>query len=153
LVEEYGDPGAGRTPAKAFIPPGSPWARLAEILERTSNQCVELLGKTPNLISREDVIVKFGPRGPTTNQRFDYLVLRHEDQAEGSVTLEEYRTGKMSGAAPVLSRGSANAWVLFHPGNLNESRFRYLGHQVLNGHSAAVVGFAQIPGKAKFPGM
>jgi hypothetical protein len=27
-----------------------------------------------------------------------------------------------------------------------------LGHQVLNGHSAAVVGFAQIPGKAKFPG-
>jgi len=143
---------AAKIPELRGLEPAHDQDRLAEILEHTSNRCVELLGKTPNLISREDVIVKFGPRGPTTSQQFDYLVLRHEDQAEGSVTLEEYRTGKMSGAAPVLSRGSANAWVLFHPGNLNESRFRYLGHQVLNGHSAAVVGFAQIPGKAKFPG-
>jgi poly(3-hydroxybutyrate) depolymerase len=133
------------------LEPARDQERLGKILERTSNGCVDLLGKTPNLISRENVIVKFGTRGPNTKEQFDYLVLRHENEANGSVTLEEYRTSKTGAAAPVISRGSANAWVLFHPGNLNESRFRYMGHQILNGRATAVVGFSQIPEKAKFP--
>jgi len=42
--------------------------------------------------------------------------------------------------------------VLFHPGNLVESRFRFLGHQRMDGHATLVLAFAQIPDKVKFPG-
>ena len=66
--------------------------------------------------------------------------------------LEEYRTDKAKTGAAPLSQGSANAWVLFHPGNLAESRFRYLGRQRMDGHSTVVLAFAQSPHKAKFPG-
>jgi hypothetical protein len=35
---------------------------------------------------------------------------------------------------------------------LHESRFRYLGHQHMDGHATIVVAFAQIPDKVRFPG-
>jgi predicted esterase len=134
------------------LEPSSSQGGLAELLRHSSEGCVELLNKTPNLISREDVTVKFGSRGPVSNEHFDFLVLRHENAADGEVTLEEYRTDNTGAAKPVLSRGGANAWVMFHPGNLDESRFRYLGRQAMNGHSTAVVGFTQIPDRVKYPG-
>lgn len=123
---------------------------LTELLKKTSDKSLDLLRRMPNVISRENVEIKVEPRGPTTHQQFDYLVLRHE--ASGVVTLDEYRSEKKKTATLVLSQGAANAWVLFHPGNLAESRFRYLGQQEMDGHATVVLGFAQIPDKVKFPG-
>jgi predicted esterase len=123
---------------------------LTELLKKTGDKSLDLLRRMPNVISRENVEIKVEPRGPTAHQQFDYLVLRHE--ASGVVTLDEYRTDKTKAVTPVLSQGAANAWVLFHPGNLVESRFRYLGRQDMDGHATVVLGFAQIPDKVKFPG-
>lgn len=123
---------------------------LAELVKKTSNKSLDLLTKMPNVISREDVTIEFGSRHLTAHQHFEYLVLRYE--GDGAVTLDEYRTDKSKNEAAPLSHGSANAWVLFHPGNLAESRFRYLGRQHIDGHNTMVLAFAQIPEKVKFPG-
>jgi poly(3-hydroxybutyrate) depolymerase len=123
---------------------------LANILEKTADKCGELLARMPNVISQESVTTTVEPRGPTRQQEFEYLVLRHE--GKGEVTLDEYRTGKGKTRGEPLSQGSVNAWVLFHRGNLGESRFRFLGRQRMDGHATVVLGFAQIPDKVKFPG-
>src|SRR5450631_2577403 len=134
------------------LDPVSDQQSLPEFLKKTGDKTLELLGKMPNVISHESVVIKVEPKGPTTYQHFDYLVLRHEDEANGVVTLDEYRTDKTQPANSPLSQGTANAWVLFHPGNLDESRFRYLGRQRMEGHATAVLVFAQTAGKVKFPG-
>ncbi len=130
--------------------PASDQQPLTELLKKASDKSLDLLRRMPNVISRENVEIKVEPRGPTAHQQFDYLVLRHE--ASGVVTLDEYRTDKKKALTPVLSQGAANAWVLFHPANLVESRFRYLGRQNMDGHATVVLGFAQIPDRVKFPG-
>lgn len=122
---------------------------LEEILRKTADKTLDLLRKMPNVISQESVVTEVEPRGPTYRQQFEYLVLRHD--ANGEVSLDEYRTGKQQKSAVPLSQGSVNAWVLFHPGNLGESRFRLLGRQRMDGHATFVLGFAQIPEKVKFP--
>jgi predicted esterase len=123
---------------------------LPDLLKKTSDKSLELLKKMPNVISHESVDTKIEPRGRTWHQQFEYLVLRHE--TNGEVMLDEYRTDKANTGSVPLAQGVANSWVLFHPGNLTESRFRYLGHQRMDGHSTFVLAFAQIPDKVKFPG-
>jgi poly(3-hydroxybutyrate) depolymerase len=123
---------------------------LAEILKKTGDKSLDLLRRMPNVISHESVVTKIEPRGQSWHQQFEYLVLRHE--GTGEVTLDEYRTDKANTGNAPLSQGTANAWVLFHPGNQFESRFRYLGRQRLDGHATMVLAFAQIPDKVKFPG-
>ncbi len=123
---------------------------LPEILQKTADKSLDLLKKMPNVISHEKVATEVEPRGPSWQQQFEYLVLRHD--ASGEVALDEYRTGKHTSDPAPLSQGTVNAWVLFHPANLAESRFRYLGRQRTDGHATLVLAFAQIPEKVKFPG-
>ncbi len=122
---------------------------LPEILKKTGDKSLDLLRRMPNVISHESVVTKIEPRGQTWHQQFEYLVLRHE--GTGEVMLDEYRTDKAKTGTAPLSQGTANAWVLFHPGNLVESRFRYLGRQRMDGHTVIVLAFAQVPDKVKFP--
>jgi hypothetical protein len=121
-----------------------------EILKKTGDKSLDLLRRMPNVISHESVVTKIEPRGQTWHQQFEYLVLRHE--GTGEVMLDEYRTDKANTGNTPLSQGTANAWVLFYPGNLVESRFRYLGRQRMDGHATVVLAFTQIPDKVKFPG-
>lgn len=123
---------------------------LADILKKTGDRSLDLLKRMPNVICHENVVTKLKPRGRSWHQQFEYLVLRHE--AAGEVTLEEYRTDKANSGIAPLTRGTANAWVLFHPGNRPESRFRFLGRQLVEGHRMLVLAFAQIPDKVKSPG-
>jgi hypothetical protein len=75
------------------------------------------------------------------------------------VRLEEYRTDKHgrrladgNGAgAGTFAYGFINDWLRFYPGDRNESRFRYLGRQEIDGRKALVVAFAQTPGSIKYP--
>jgi poly(3-hydroxybutyrate) depolymerase len=122
---------------------------LPDLLQKTADKSVDLLRRMPNVISHESVVTEVEPQGPTWRQQFEYLVLRRDEN--GEVTLDEYRTNKGKTSRSPLSQGSVNAWVLFHPGNLAESRFRYLGRQQMDGHTAVVIAFAQIPDKVKFP--
>ncbi|SPF33008.1 Poly(3-hydroxybutyrate) depolymerase (modular protein) [Candidatus Sulfotelmatobacter kueseliae] len=132
------------------LDPAPDQQRLAELLKKTGDKSLDLLRRMPNVISHESVVTKIEPRGPTWHQQFEYLVLRHE--ANSDVTLDEFRTDKAKTGAAPLSQGAANAWIVFHPGNLAESRFRYLGRQRMDGHATIVLAFAQIPDKVKFPG-
>ena len=125
---------------------------LPQLLKKIGDKTLDLMGKMPDVISHEQVTVRAEPRGPTTHEQYDYLVLRHDDASKGVVTLDEYRTQNGKTGASPISQGGANKWVLFHPGNLIESRFRLLGAQRIDGHATIVVAFAQIPGKVRFPG-
>jgi hypothetical protein len=124
--------------------------QLADLLEKTSDKCQYLLRRPPNAISRESVVTDIEPRGPSSREQSEYMVLHHD--TNGAVTLDEYPTDKGKPGTSPLSQGTANLWVLFHPGNLVESRFRYLGRQQMNGHHTFVLLFAQIPDRVKFPG-
>jgi len=123
---------------------------LAELLKKIGAKSLDLLQRMPNVISHESVVTKVEPRGPTFHQKFEYLVLRHD--TNGVAVLEEFRTDKAKTGATPLAEGSANTWVMFHPGNLHESRFRALGRQRMDGHATIVVAFAQIPEQVRFPG-
>jgi hypothetical protein len=132
------------------VDPAPDQEMLAEILQKTSDKTLDLLKRMPNIISQERVETKTEPLGTAWRQQFEYLVLRHE--VNGSVLLEEYRTSKEKKSSAPSSQGAVNAWVMFHPANLPESRFRYLGRQRMDGHDTFVLAFAQIPAKVKFPG-
>ena len=123
---------------------------LSDILKKTGDQSLNLLKRMPNVICHEKVLTKAKPRGPSWHQQFEYLVLRHV--AAGEISLDEYRTDKTNSGTAPLTRGNANSWVLFYPGNLVQSRFRFLGHQRMEGRSTLVLAFAQIPDKVQSPG-
>jgi hypothetical protein len=139
-----------RIPELHGLEPSADQQLLADILKKTGEQSLNLLKRMPNVICHEKVFTKAEPRGPSWHQQFEYLVLRHE--TAGEIALEEYRTDKSNSGTAPLTRGNANAWVLFHRGNLAESRFRFLGHQSMDGHSTLVLAFAQIPDKVRSPG-
>lgn len=123
---------------------------LNGILTRTGETCVNLRRRTPNVISEEEVST-ITRRGLVSQQKFEYLLIS-ETTPEGFV-LKEYRTTKKDKTArSASSEGYASMWIRFYPANQHQSRFRYLGEQVINQHKAYVVGFAQIPDAVKFPG-
>jgi VWFA-related protein len=90
---------------------------------------------------------------------FDYLILFHEDPANARTTIEEYRTdpkGRAIQPGVEDSRkpqglGFADAWMLFVPSELSQSRFHYLGEQQIDEHEVFVVAFAQDPRLVEVP--
>lgn len=127
--------------------------KLTFILARAGDKCLELLQRMPNVISREEVLTKT-PHLRQGRQKFEYLIVSRK-MATG-VVLEEYRTDKHGGpmkktSAGPSSQGYASMWVRLFPGNISESRFRYLGQQEMDGHHTFVLAFAQIPNLVKFP--
>ena len=52
---------------------------------------------------------------------------------------------------PPLSQGFASMWLFFYPLNRQESTFRYLGQQKMDGRHTLVVAFAQKPGSVRLP--
>jgi hypothetical protein len=147
------------------LEPASSQEQLTYILDRAGDKCVDLLGRIPSVISREDVNSLVPEPPPLTasslepyigiqHERFDYLILS-EHTASG-IKLEEYRMQHGRPAtAPLalgqLSEGFTSEWLRLYPGNRSESRFRYLGQEMMDHHETFVLGFAQIPQSVKFP--
>jgi tetratricopeptide (TPR) repeat protein len=87
---------------------------------------------------------------------FSYRIVVRQDPVFGHV-LDEYRTDANS--QPIAdsadssddphSVGFGTTWLIFFPGNLNESRFRYLGRQKIGDRETYVLAFAQIPGRTR----
>jgi len=50
-----------------------------------------------------------------------------------------------------VTEGFASEWLRLFPGNQNQSRFRYLGRQEIDGRKTLVIAFAEIPDKVRFP--
>ena len=166
----------------AHLKPASDQAELSGLLANIGAQTVEIVRKTPNLISRESVITEQGRLKISKN--YSYLILPH---AAGSNTavFDEYRvdlaTGKkfetedVPNNAPAssdpsalnlpssfppatdvggapTSQGFATGWLNFYPVNRAQSSFRYLGQQKMDGHQTVVVAFAQKPSAVQVPG-
>ena len=84
---------------------------------------------------------------------FTYRIVRSRSASGGNV-FDEFRTdardrpidySKQKIHKP-FSIGFATTWLFFFPGNLHESRFRYLGQQSIGNYRTYVFAFAQDPG-------
>jgi VWFA-related protein len=152
-----------KVPELKGLDPATSQEQLAYILQRAGEECVRLLSRIPNIISREEVIslvptppriVSLEPYIGIQREKFDYLLLSR--QTADGIRLQEYR---MVNGRPVtgpfalgqLSQGFTSEWLRLYPANRCESRFRYLGQQRMDKHETFVVGFAQIPESVKFP--
>jgi len=146
------------------LAPATSQDQLTYILDRAGEKCIDLLSRIPNVIAREEVIslvptpprmgVSLEPYIGIQRETFEYLVL--SEHAASGIKLEEYRMvhGRPATASPALgelSQGFTSEWLRLYPGNRSESRFRYLGQQMMDQHHAFVLGFAQIPELVRFP--
>lgn len=153
--------------------------QLDSILQKTGEAINAQLPRVPNLLCREEIADETKPQisAPTsvrisgniggntmsspaasTNQwsigdwhRFDYII-RSTKEEDGSITLEETRQGGGSAKAP-RGTGFAALWMIFAPGNRDESSFRYLGTQKIDGRATQVIAFAQTPEKVRKPSL
>ena len=136
---------------------------LSSILDGVGTKILELLQNFPNTSSEEAIHQeKLGRKGAvsdTQNQKFRYLCMApRESWGPG---FREYRADfsgneaepKGSAEGFMLTKGFNSTPLFFHPSYRSESTFRYLGRQTLNGRSAYVIAFAQIPGKSHLSGI
>ncbi len=143
--------------------------QLSLVLTKVGQVAEDILGKTPNLLSHENVEQVFEMEDGTPSnskalndsrpREFDYLILFQDDPINSRIKLEEYRTDpqghpidpSIGDVRNPRSQGFATTWLLFLPSHGAESRFRYLGKQKIKEHGTFVVAFAQNPGLVQFP--
>lgn len=144
--------------------PANSQEQLSSLLDRAGEECADLLRRTPNLTSHEEVITvvpkpsragfSLEPYNGIQRQTFDYLLISHETPS--GIELREYRSvhgqpSSLDVALDVTSQGFISEWLRLYPGNRSESRFRYLGQQVIDNRQTFVLAFAQIPSAVEFP--
>jgi hypothetical protein len=150
--------------------------RLDEILQKTGATIMEQSPRVPNLVAREEIApesvptstnVVRAPRGGAIAmdsisqdpqiipdwKLYEY-VIRVDHGKDGLPIFEESRTkiDKKGAVASPQGVGFGQQWLIFSPARQNESRFRYLGGQKVNGHTTYAVAFAQQPSKVSIPG-
>jgi len=161
--------------ARAGTPALPAQDKTASILNRTGAVIADLFHKMPNLIAKEEVkeptdtvLENDLPRRsgggwmgstqqgfPITHFRTSIYTYRivHKQTPAGGDALDEFRTDahdqpigdSARNAQRPSSVGFATTWLFFLPGNLQESRFRYVGVQKIGNHETYVLAFAQIP--------
>ena len=149
--------------------------QTAFILDQTGVVIAGLFDRMPNLLAREEVRRSVTPSAASSiplaqrggeleatrnnaaaaqyeSQAYFYRIVRDLGTA-GAATLHEFRTDRYdrpiddSGRDPNSPRnvGFATSWLLFFPGNRQESHFRYLGRQKIGKRETFVIAFAQMP--------
>ncbi len=134
-------------------------SELAPVLGKVGENVEAFFKNFQNTVSvekiRQERLDREGKVHETLDQDFRYLLLAPPEKS--GLGLEEYRTSSTGiMAAPkgleggfMLTSGFASASLPFHPAYQSASAFRLLGHQTIQGQSAQVVAFAQLPQKAK----
>jgi hypothetical protein len=89
---------------------------------------------------------------------FAYRIQSTPDPKYGFL-FKEYRTNTRNESVDVSNAagsphgvGFGNSWLVFHPDNAKDLRYRFLGRQKVGKHETFVVAFAQIPGQVALPG-
>jgi hypothetical protein len=126
------------------------------ILGKTGEAIADLLHRTPNLLANEKVKVidenlNTGSKYESTTDYFYRIV--HRRNQFGSDGLAEFRTyiddnpvdDSPKNPNRLINIGFATLWLVFLPGNLGDSHFRYLGEQLIEKHETYVIAFAQKP--------
>jgi hypothetical protein len=126
------------------------------ILSKTGEMITDLLHRTPNLLADEKVVLtdqslNSGLKWQTTT---DYVYrIVHKQNSFGSDALAEFRTysndqpidNSAQNPKHLINIGFATLWLVFLPGNLHDSRFRYLGEQLVGKRMTYTLAFAQKP--------
>jgi hypothetical protein len=161
--------------ARANTPAVPARDKTAYILNEASVAIAGLYHRMPNLIAREEVkdptdttwenaMLRNGEAGwigsnqkrfPITHFRTSVYTYRivHMQTPTGGDALDEFRTDahdqpiddSAHNAQLPFSVGFATTWLLFFPGNLQQSRFRYIGNQKIDNRESYVLAFAQTP--------
>jgi hypothetical protein len=167
-IEAIKNAGAGKpaTPAQD---------KTTSILNQTSAVIANLFHRMPNLIAKEEVkqptdttwendLPRRSQGGwmgsaqqgfPITHFRtrvYTYRIV-HKQTPVGGDAIDEFRTdahdqpidGSAHNTQRPFSVGFATTWLFFLPGNLQASRFRYVGVQKIGNRETYVLAFAQIP--------
>lgn len=126
------------------------------ILSKTGEAITDLLQRTPNLLANEKVKVidenlNSGSKYESTTDYF-YRIVHRRNQFGGD-GLAEFRTyiddnpvdDSPKNPNRLINIGFATLWLVFLPGNLDDSHFRYLGEQLIEKHKTYVIAFAQKP--------
>jgi hypothetical protein len=138
------------------------------ILGKAGAVITELLHTTPNLTANEQVRQMgqslysghLNVSGLTVNRptkwnntsEYEYRIA-HKRNPLGGDALVEFRTDargqpiddSATSSNRPINVGFATVWLIFLPGNLHDSRFRYLGEQSIGRRKTYVLAFAQNP--------
>jgi hypothetical protein len=139
------------------IRPAADQQELAMILKNTSERVDEFFQNAVDLVANEEIkqerLTGFGGarRAPV---RDSYLILRHDNGTE--TDFDEFRTDDNGNRleAPGLQRGFlvtagfALTCIEFSTDYQQDTTYRYLGDEKVNGRETYVVGFAERPGEA-----
>ncbi len=134
------------------LQPARTQEELPALLDKVGQNVATLFSSIPSTSSREKVIQEIlrpdGSVRERSYEEFYYLVLA--DPVKDATGFKEYRTdkkGKSTGLATryLITQGFASMSLTFHPRFQSDSRFRYLGRQVMDKRETEVVAFAQKP--------
>jgi VWFA-related protein len=141
-----------KLPALKNLTPAASQELLSSILQKVGANVAILFDSFPNVTSRERVLeerLEFGSHHDQMFQEFRYLALVSPDTKQ--VGFKEYRTdfgarlvqptGLESGY--LITKGFASIPLYFHPSSQPDSKFRYLGQEVIDKRATYVVAFAQ----------
>jgi len=155
FVDMTPDELAKQIPELKHLVPAQSQDMLPTILERVGVTVADFFDNfsnttcTENIVSAVDTSIR-SPEGPY-NAKFNYVAL--VKPGADKTRLQEFRTG--SGGEPIQPQGAivtAGFVALlahFHPDYQRDSRFRYLGREVVKAQSTYVIAFAQQPGVAR----
>jgi Flp pilus assembly protein TadD len=141
------------------LEPAHSQEQLPLILQKVGESVLAFFHNFPDTISVEQIrqqrLSRDGKVRETLDQDFRYLLLARPEK--WGLGLEEYRTDSRGApTAPhgleggfMLTAGFASASVPFHPAYQSDATFCLLGRQVVDGRETHVVGFAQLPEKAR----
>jgi hypothetical protein len=128
---------------------------LASILQKVGANVAILFNSFPSVTSREEVIEQrlsgAGAVHDQIFQEFRYLALASPDKR--NVGFEEYRTDSKGrllqpqglDSGYLITEGFVSIPFYFHPSYQPDSKFRYLGQEVMGKRATEVVAFAQRP--------
>ena len=137
------------------LKPAANQESLASILQKVGANVAILFNNFPNVTSREEVTEQRLTITGTTHdeiyQEFRYLALASPDKRR--VGFQEYRTDSKGRAVQrkgldsgyLITQGFVAIPLYFHPLLQPDSKFRYLGQEVLRKRLTEVVAFAQTP--------
>ena len=126
------------------------------ILSKTGEAITDLLQRTPNLLANEKVKVidenlNSGSKyESTTNYYYRIVHRRNQFGRDGLAEFRTYVDDNPVDDSPknpnrLINIGFATLWLIFLPGNHDDSHFRYLGEQLIEKHKTYVIAFAQKP--------
>jgi hypothetical protein len=146
-------------PELKTLEPASDQQLLFTILSETVTRVDDFFDNTIDLVAQEDITrMKLKSNGSVQSSqqiRYSYLIVHHSEGP--TIKVEEYRTDAKDNRVEQvgldegfsLTSGFALTCLHFSSDHRSDSRFRYLGRELIGSRNTYVIAFAQKPGQAQ----